>query len=59
MLICSYKPIVMCNKFDLTSPDFSVVGYFVGLGDRHVQNILIDKISAELIHIDLGKQEIA
>ncbi|XP_019856363.1 PREDICTED: serine-protein kinase ATM [Amphimedon queenslandica] len=32
----------------------SIVGYIMGLGDRHVQNILIDKQSAELIHIDLG-----
>ena len=31
-----------------------IVGYIMGLGDRHVQNILIDKQSAELIHIDLG-----
>ena len=28
----------------------------VGLGDRHVQNILIDTNTAEFIHIDLGKQ---
>ncbi|CAB3982970.1 serine- kinase ATM [Paramuricea clavata] len=32
----------------------SIVGYIVGLGDRHVQNILIDCNTAELIHIDLG-----
>ncbi|CAN0220698.1 unnamed protein product [Lampetra fluviatilis] len=32
----------------------SIVGYIVGLGDRHVQNILIDLNSAELVHIDLG-----
>ena len=32
-----------------------IVGYILGLGDRHVQNILIDCQSAELIHIDLGK----
>ncbi|KAM8974926.1 serine-protein kinase ATM [Pelodytes ibericus] len=32
----------------------SIVGYIVGLGDRHVQNILIDEDSAELVHIDLG-----
>ncbi|XP_043928554.1 serine-protein kinase ATM isoform X2 [Protopterus annectens] len=32
----------------------SIVGYIVGLGDRHVQNILIDEQTAELIHIDLG-----
>ncbi|XP_076043978.1 serine-protein kinase ATM-like [Oratosquilla oratoria] len=32
----------------------SMVGYILGLGDRHVWNILVDKQSAELIHIDLG-----
>lgn len=32
----------------------SAVGYIVGLGDRHVNNILIDMRTAELVHIDLG-----
>ncbi|UJR28997.1 hypothetical protein I4U23_010215 [Adineta vaga] len=32
----------------------SILGYIVGLGDRHVQNILIDTQTAEVIHIDLG-----
>ncbi|XP_050425429.1 serine-protein kinase ATM isoform X2 [Adelges cooleyi] len=32
----------------------SMVGYILGLGDRHVQNILIDDKTAELIHIDFG-----
>lgn len=32
----------------------SMVGYIVGLGDRHVQNILINKITAEVVHIDFG-----
>ena len=32
----------------------SIVGYVVGLGDRHVQNILVDRSTAELIHIDFG-----
>lgn len=32
-----------------------LVGYLVGLGDRHIQNILIDQNTAELIHIDFGK----
>lgn len=32
----------------------SIVGYIVGLGDRHPSNILIDTTSAELVHIDLG-----
>ena len=32
----------------------SFVGYIVGLGDRHASNVLIDKQTAEVIHIDLG-----
>nr|XP_021385049.1 serine-protein kinase ATM isoform X1 [Lonchura striata domestica]XP_021385050.1 serine-protein kinase ATM isoform X1 [Lonchura striata domestica] len=32
----------------------SIVGYILGLGDRHDQNILIDEQTAELVHIDLG-----
>ena len=32
----------------------SMIGYVLGLGDRHMQNILVDKNTAELVHIDLG-----
>ncbi|KAH8369440.1 hypothetical protein KR009_011024 [Drosophila setifemur] len=32
----------------------SMVGYVLGLGDRHTQNILIDQHTAEVIHIDFG-----
>jgi hypothetical protein len=32
----------------------SMIGYIVGLGDRHLQNILIDEKTAEVVHIDLG-----
>lgn len=32
----------------------SMVGYIVGLGDRHCQNIMIDHQSGELIQIDLN-----
>jgi len=31
-----------------------MVGYIVGLGDRHSMNILIDQDTAEVVHIDLG-----
>uniref|UniRef100_A0A3B4ARZ4 non-specific serine/threonine protein kinase n=1 Tax=Periophthalmus magnuspinnatus TaxID=409849 RepID=A0A3B4ARZ4_9GOBI len=31
----------------------SSIGYIVGLGDRHIQNILVDEQTAELVHIDL------
>lgn len=32
----------------------SIVGYIVGLGDRHLRNILIDETTGQLIHIDFG-----
>lgn len=32
----------------------SMIGYILGIGDRHVSNILIDNTTAELIHIDFG-----
>lgn len=32
----------------------SMVGYILGIGDRHVQNILVDMTTAEVIHIDFG-----
>lgn len=42
-----------CSKF-YVAIILIAVGYMVGLGDRHVQNILIDTNTAEFIHIDLG-----
>ncbi len=32
----------------------SIVGYVVGLGDRHLTNLLIDVDTSEIVHIDLG-----
>lgn len=32
----------------------SMIGYILGIGDRHISNILIDTSTAELIHIDFG-----
>ncbi|XP_055385621.1 serine/threonine-protein kinase ATM [Condylostylus longicornis] len=32
----------------------SMIGYILGLGDRHCQNILLDEKTAEVIHIDFG-----
>ncbi|KAL6937894.1 hypothetical protein ACO0RG_004419 [Hanseniaspora osmophila] len=32
----------------------SVVGHILGIGDRHLQNIMVDEESAELVHIDFG-----
>uniref|UniRef100_A0A146KLL5 Serine/threonine-protein kinase ATM n=2 Tax=Lygus hesperus TaxID=30085 RepID=A0A146KLL5_LYGHE len=32
----------------------SMIGYILGIGDRHVANILIDLFTAEVVHIDFG-----
>ncbi|KAL1747593.1 hypothetical protein HDZ31DRAFT_31492 [Schizophyllum fasciatum] len=32
----------------------SIVGHILGLGDRHISNILLDQHNGEVIHIDLG-----
>ncbi|KAK0550249.1 Serine/threonine-protein kinase tel1 [Tilletia horrida] len=32
----------------------SIVGHILGMGDRHVSNILMDEDSGEVVHIDFG-----
>ena len=32
----------------------SIVGHILGLGDRHVANILMDNSTGQVVHIDLG-----
>lgn len=49
------KCVLEIDTSDLRLLFFLPVGYILGLGDRHVQNILINEQSAELVHIDLGK----
>ncbi|KAF8480561.1 hypothetical protein JB92DRAFT_3041117 [Gautieria morchelliformis] len=41
-------------KYARSTATTSIVGHILGLGDRHVSNILIDKTTGELVHIDLG-----
>jgi serine/threonine-protein kinase mTOR len=32
----------------------SIVGYILGLGDRHPSNLMLDRITGNIIHIDFG-----
>jgi hypothetical protein len=42
---CSYMKSVAAS---------SIGGYLLGVGDRHAQNLLFDRTTGEIIHIDLG-----
>lgn len=37
-----------------STASISILGHALGLGDRHCQNILLDKVTGEVVHIDLG-----
>ena len=41
-------------NYSRSAASSSIIGHVLGLGDRHVSNILIDKSTGELVHIDLG-----
>ncbi|XP_065323146.1 serine/threonine-protein kinase atr-like [Gordionus sp. m RMFG-2023] len=41
-------------SYSRTLAVMSMVGYILGLGDRHGENILIDKISGEVLHVDFN-----
>lgn len=32
----------------------SIVGYVLGLGDRHPSNLMLDRKSGKILHIDFG-----
>ena len=32
----------------------SMVGYILGLGDRHPSNLMLDQLSGRVLHIDFG-----
>ncbi|ORD97603.1 ATR [Hepatospora eriocheir] len=42
------------NNYLETYTVMCVVGYFMGLGDRHCENILFDKETGDTVHVDLN-----
>ncbi|TKR93755.1 hypothetical protein L596_008156 [Steinernema carpocapsae] len=42
------------RRYTTSLARWSVVCFIVGLGDRHLNNILIDSETGQLVHIDLG-----
>ena len=43
------------RNFSTSAAVMSIIGYIIGLGDRHVENILIDNACGTVIHIDYGE----
>jgi ataxia telangiectasia mutated family protein len=41
-------------KYTRSVASTSIVGHVLGLGDRHLSNILLDKFTGQVVHIDLG-----
>ncbi|KAF4677611.1 hypothetical protein FOL47_000566 [Perkinsus chesapeaki] len=44
--------LAMRNKFIATQALWCMVGYIIGLGDRHCENIMLSEIDGELTHVD-------
>ncbi|KAK5652501.1 hypothetical protein OQA88_10406 [Cercophora sp. LCS_1] len=42
------------TNYTRTTAAISMLGHVLGLGDRHGHNILLDKSTGEVVHIDLG-----
>jgi phosphatidylinositol kinase/protein kinase (PI-3 family) len=42
------------TKFTRSLAVMSMVGYILGLGDRHPSNLMLDKLSGRVFHIDFG-----
>ncbi|EYB91891.1 hypothetical protein Y032_0201g1757 [Ancylostoma ceylanicum] len=44
----------MINNYRKSLAQWSIVTYVVGLGDRHLSNVLFETDTCKLVHIDLG-----
>ena len=42
------------TAYTRTTATVSILGWVLGLGDRHCQNIMLDEKTGEVVHIDLG-----
>jgi len=42
------------TNFTRSLATMSMVGYILGLGDRHPSNLMLDRITGKIVHIDFG-----
>lgn len=45
-------PPALLQSYARSTAVMSMVGYIIGLGDRHLDNVLIDMTTGEVVHID-------
>ena len=45
---------LLAMNLTLLLPPLLQVGYILGLGDRHPSNLMLDRYSGKLLHIDFG-----
>ncbi|KAK6170598.1 hypothetical protein SNE40_018955 [Patella caerulea] len=43
---------LMTNTYARSTAVMSMIGYIIGLGDRHLDNVLVDLATGEVVHID-------
>ena len=41
-------------SYSRTAAVMSMVGYILGLGDRHPSNLLLERVTGKVVHIDFG-----
>ena len=62
-ILLLYNSIILCNNnfryssrlaYAHTTAVMSMVGYILGLGDRHGENILFDSTNGDCVHVDFN-----
>ncbi|KAI0980601.1 hypothetical protein GJ496_009564 [Pomphorhynchus laevis] len=43
-----------CKRFTRSAAAWSILGYIIGLGDRHCDNIMLDQLSGQCVHVDFN-----
>lgn len=54
ILIVFFLRYLARSEFTRTTAVMSIVGYILGLGDRHGENILLDSTNGGVVHVDFN-----
>lgn len=42
----------LTRRFSASTAVMTIIGFLIGLGDRHLDNLLLDLATGEIVHID-------